>query len=173
MSEESNHNFIIGAAVVAGVLGTLSALMRSNSTVQGWTEQAREAASHAFDKGETFNKNMLLGGVAGGMIGAATALLLAPKAGSELMKDIAHHLAHPGELVHSSSRKASSSRKSSRSKATSHKKSGKEEAKSTENGKSRKSASKKKSAPRRRTATAALKATTTEKGTSETAEAAG
>ena len=34
------------------------------------------------------NHNVLLGGLVGGLIGAAAALLLAPKAGSELIEDI-------------------------------------------------------------------------------------
>jgi gas vesicle protein len=173
MSDESNnHNLIVGAAVVAGILGTLSALLKTNKTVQGWTEQARDAASDMIDRRDAVNKNLLIGGVTGGIIGATAALLLAPKAGSELLQDIAHTLTHPGELVHSTPRKSSSrssSRKSSRSKSASSRSHAKGEAKAEEGSKSRRSSSsKKKSSARRRTATAALKSAT-EKA-SETAE---
>lgn len=34
------------------------------------------------------NKNIVLGGVAGGLVGVAAALLLAPKPGSQLIKDV-------------------------------------------------------------------------------------
>lgn len=156
MSDESNnHNLIVGAAVVAGILGTLSTLLKSNKTVKCWTDQAKDAACQLMDKGEV-NKNLLIGGVAGGLIGATAALLLAPKAGCELLQDIAHTLTHPGELIHPTSRK-SSSRKSSRSKNVSSKAHKKEESKSGEKNKSRKSSSKKKATSRRRTAVSALK----------------
>lgn len=169
MSDESrHHNLLIGAAVVAGILGTVSAIIRSNITVT----ETREVASQA---GEAVNKNMLLGGLAGGIIGAATALVLAPKSGSELMKDIAHTFTHPGELIHSTSGKKNSeksSSKSSRSKNTSSKAKRKEhaESKSVDSGKSRKSSSKKKSPPRRRTASAALKEAASDKSASSTVD---
>lgn len=174
MSDESNnHNLIVGAAVVAGILGTLSALLKSNKTVQCWTDQAKDAACQLMDRGEAVNKTLLLGGVAGGLIGATAALLLAPKAGSELVQDIAHTLTHPKEFLHSTSRKSSSSRsslrKSSRSKTASSRAHGKKESKSEGGSKSHRSSSseRKKSPARRRTATAALKATS-EKAASET-----
>lgn len=40
--------------------------------------------------GKGVNKKMLLGGLAGGVIGATTALFLAPKAGSEFREDLSH-----------------------------------------------------------------------------------
>lgn len=54
-----------------------------------------------------FLRNLLLGGLAGGALAAVTALLLAPKSGRELRKDLAHPL---------------TSRKSTRSKAQQAKK---------------------------------------------------
>lgn len=166
MSDEShNHQLLIGAAVVAGVLGTLTAIMRSNITLA----ETREVANHT---GEAVNKNMLLGGLAGGIIGAAAALVLAPKSGSELMKDIAHTLTHPDELIHPTSSKKSSARtsprKSSRSNSASSKTKGNEhgESKSAESGKSRKSTSKKKTPPRRRTASTAVKGAVSDKSAS-------
>lgn len=175
MSHDLNdRSLIVGAAVVVGILGTLSALLRTNKTVQGWKEQARDSANQLMNKGDAVNKNLLIGGVAGGLIGATAALLLAPKSGSELMQDIAHTLKHPGELVHPTSRKSSSSRSSSRKvsrrKSASSKASRKGESKSEEGGKSHRSPiSKKKSPTRRRTATAALKASS-EKAAGETTE---
>jgi gas vesicle protein len=162
MREENNHqNLLIGAAVVAGVLGTLSALMRSNHTVHGWTAHARDAANHMME-GDMVNKNLLLGGVAGGLIGAAAALLLAPKAGSELIEDITHTLIGEGEHKRRTSRRSSSRRSSSSrrkashsggSHAAAHGEHGKAEGKS----KTRRSSGKKRSSARRRTATAAHK----------------
>ena len=164
-NEKNNQNLMVGAAVVAGLLGTLSALVRSNRTVKGWTEQAKNTASHMLEKGEMINKNMLIGGVTGGIIGAATALLLAPKSGSELMKDIAYSVSHPGEMRRSTSRKSVSRSASKKSVA------GKKRASSRGSVAKRKGMGKtgeskthhhasptaKKSAPRRRTATAARK----------------
>lgn len=166
MSDEShNHNLLIGAAVAAGILGTLSALIRPNF---------QDSRGGVHQGGEKVNKNLLLGGLAGGIIGAATALVLAPKSGSELMKDIAHTLTHPGELLHSSHPKTSaksSSRKSSRSKSASSKTKGTEggEPKFAESGKSLRPAFKKKSPSRKRTASANLKGRTPAKNESDSA----
>lgn len=178
MSDESNnHNLMIGAAVVAGILGTLSALLKTNKAVQCWTDQAKDAACQLMDKSDAVNKNLLIGGVAGGLIGATAALLLAPKAGSELINDIAHTLKHPGEFVHATSHKSSpsrssrsSSRKPSRSKNASSRAHGKGEAKSEEGSKSRKSSSSKKKLPTRRRTAAASQKTGAEKAVSEITE---
>lgn len=157
MSNEShNHHLLIGAAVVAGILGTLSALFRSNIGLMETKELANQA-------GEAVNKNMLLGGLAGGIIGAATALVLAPKPGTELMKDIAHTLVHPGELIEPTPSKKNASKsspsKSSRSKKTLNKEKREEHEKSQSaiSGRSKNSSSKKKSPPRKRTASAGVK----------------
>lgn len=155
MSDEKyNQNLMVGAAVLAGILGTLSALNRSNRTVKGWTEQAKGVANQVLEKGEAVNKNMLLGGVAGGLIGATAALLLAPKAGSELMKDLAHPFSHE-EHARSTSRRSASRKSTSRRKGIAR--SAKKSASHHEEGKSHKPAAKKKSPARRRTATAAHK----------------
>ena len=44
------------------------------------------------DKSELPNKNLLIGGLAGGLIGAAAALLLAPKSGTDLVKELVNLL---------------------------------------------------------------------------------
>lgn len=172
-----NQNLMMGAAaVVAGVLGTLSALMRSNRSVKGWTEQAKDAAVHVWE-GDVVNKNMMLGGLAGGLIGAATALLLAPKAGTDLIRDLTHPFSHQGERKRSSRKVSSSSRKSSARKRGGAR-SAKSHATHHETGhagasKSHKPTAKKKSSSaRRRTASAKLKqaATVPEKAISKVAE---
>ncbi len=171
---KENHNpgLYIGAAVVAGILGTLSALRHSSRTVQGWTDQAKDVAQQVLEKGEIMNKKMVLGGVAGGLIGAAAALLLAPKSGAELIKDLSHPFSNQGEHgKRSASRKTAARQSVSRKKgerSTKGAASRKVTAK-TEEHKPHKVAAKKKLPTRRRTASAALKqaATASEKGASE------
>lgn len=161
--EKYNQNLIVGAAVVAGILGTLSALVRSNRASQGWTERAKDIANHMLEKGEAVNKNMLLGGVAGGLIGATTALMLAPKAGLDLIKDIVHPFSEQKGNTRSTSRKStkSNSRKKGAVSSTSAKNhpghQHKEGIKRTEKSKTNKSSTKKKNSSRRRTAAIALK----------------
>lgn len=63
----------MGAA--SGILGTISSLIHNKKS-----------------KETHFNRGMLLGGVTGAVVGAAAALLFAPKAGNELIQDIIHPL---------------------------------------------------------------------------------
>lgn len=95
-NQNVKNNLLLGAAVAVGLLGTLTSILlpkRGNRAV--WTEQAREVASNVIGnwghvrsiKKET-NKNLVLGGIAGSIIGITTALLLAPKSGSDLIKDL-------------------------------------------------------------------------------------
>lgn len=77
LNPKTQKNLLIGAAFAAGILGTLTSLLRNN-----------KVNSTPRKNGELLNKRMLLGGMAGGVVAAATALLLAPKSGIELMKDI-------------------------------------------------------------------------------------
>lgn len=133
--DSTNQNVMIGTAVMAGILGILSGLIRSNKKVKNWKEQARGMV-RGHDQKEIINKNLIVGGIAGGIIGATAALLLAPKSGSELIKDITHTLTHPGELISSATTKKPS-RKPAQKKGASAKTlkrskkatSGKEEAK--------------------------------------------
>lgn len=91
MSKDKNsHPYLIGA-VVAGVLGALSVLSRKSCTFREWSDEAVDFASHLVENGMPVNKitkTRLLGGIAGGLIGTAAALLLAPKAGKNLIRDI-------------------------------------------------------------------------------------
>lgn len=159
-NKNNNQNLIAGAAaIVAGIVGTLSALIRSNRKVS-WKEQAKDVANHVFEKsGEKINKNMLLGGVACGIIGAVTALLLAPKSGSDLIKDLAHPFSegsHKRSTARkTTSRKSASSRKGSAKHQADHK-----EALNSEEHKSHKSSTKRKSTARRRTAATSRKRAT-------------
>jgi gas vesicle protein len=85
---------LIGAAALAGLIGTLSTIfMPKRSNQKRWMDKARNIGGqmnlHGFyPHADTINKNLMLGGLAGGIVGITTALLLAPKSGTELMKDI-------------------------------------------------------------------------------------
>lgn len=177
-NEKNNQNLIVSVAVVAGILGTLSAFMSSNRKMQGWKEQAKNVASHVIEKKDIVNKNMLLGGMAGGLIGAATALLLAPKSGTDFIKDLTHPFSHEGEHPHQStlsktaSRKSAVKRKKGDSDSVKASASPQKRVAKTEEIKTHKSPPKKKSPVRHRTAAAAKKraATAPEKNVSESAE---
>lgn len=95
MSDQNyNQTILIGAAVAAGILGTLTGLLGFRKTNKGLTEQAKDFACQALEVGDMVNKKMILGGVAGGIVGAVAALFLAPKSGSELIKDITRPFTH-------------------------------------------------------------------------------
>ena len=81
--EKLRQNRWLGA-FTAGVLGTLTTLFSTNA--------AKKKEPRPERKGDIFNKKMILGGIAGGMVGAAAALLLAPKSGSELLKGLSNPL---------------------------------------------------------------------------------
>jgi len=87
MSQHSQKKFLIGAAVAAGILSTLASLLNSKDR-RDWTDQASDLADQYLDRKEGINKNLLIGTVAGGVVGVTAALLLAPKAGSELIHDL-------------------------------------------------------------------------------------
>jgi hypothetical protein len=106
MSEEKfKENLFVGATTLMGILGTLSTMLRLNRFPK-WRDQAKEAANINLEKGEKVNKNFMLGGIAGGLIGAATALLLAPKAGYDLVKDLFLHFSHGKEHTPADSAKS-------------------------------------------------------------------
>ncbi len=114
-----SSNFLIGAAVAAGVLSALSTLLRPRKNRGGWSEQAKDLAQQMINRHDLLNKNFVLGGMAGGIVGVTTALLLAPKAGSELIKDIYHPFAHDHERK---------SKSASRTKKVAHKSKAKQRA---------------------------------------------
>ncbi len=147
----NNQHLLIGAAVAAGILGTLTGLL-GTSKPKGFAGHARNLANQVLDSSDMVNKNMVLGGLAGGIVGAAAALLLAPKSGSELIKDITS-FSFDGAHSHSTSHKKNTSRSSKRG-GTAHKSS----EKSPEKKARRSASSKKPSSSRRRTAAAASRA---------------
>lgn len=96
-----NQNVLIGAAVAAGILGTLTSLLGFKKNGKRLSEQAKEMAHQVLDTGDVVNKKMVLGGITGGLVGAAAALLLAPKSGSDLIKDMARPFSQ--EIAHARS----------------------------------------------------------------------
>ncbi len=80
---------------------------RSKKVSKGLIEQAKKAANQmTIRRKGIMNKNIILGGVAGGLVGVATALLLAPKSGSQLIKDVYKPLAPVIRNVFSQAKKA-------------------------------------------------------------------
>lgn len=104
-----NQNLLIGAAMAVGILGTLSTLFCSTRNNKRGKEKAKELAKQLIEKKEVFNKKLILGGISGGIVGVTTALLLAPKAGSDLIKDIYRPFAHSVKPARSSSHKKADS----------------------------------------------------------------
>lgn len=107
-----HHNLLVGASVAAGILGTVAQLLRHKNK-PGWIQKAKEKANSLLDRGsnELVNRKMIWGGIAGGILAAATALLLAPKSGSELIRDIRRPFSRHTGLRRSASRHSSISRK--------------------------------------------------------------
>lgn len=77
LNHKTKKNLWVGAAFAAGILGTLTSLLRNN-----------RVNSSPKKNEDILNKRMILGGMAGGIVAAATALLLAPKSGNQLIKEI-------------------------------------------------------------------------------------
>ncbi len=123
MSNQKDHsNLLIGAAVAAGILGTLTSLLLPKKSRQNLVEHAKDIAHHAVETTEMINRNLVIGGVAGGLVGVTTALLLAPKAGSDLLEDIYRPFANMQKKARASShpKKAASKAKSKDKKASHH-----------------------------------------------------
>lgn len=115
LNHKNHQNLLIGVAVAAGLLGSLTGLGFLSSRKEGkrWSNRARRIANQVVETGDVVNKRIVFGGVAGGLLGAATALLLAPKSGAELINDVAHFFSKQNRNV-----------RSAVSRATSHKKEG-------------------------------------------------
>lgn len=121
------QNYIIGAAVAAASLvGTLTTLLLPRRRPKTWTEQAQAAADRILETRERIKSNMVLGGITGGLVGVTTALLLAPKSGKELIKDLAEPFQHKKNVV----KKAKKVRTATKRKSAAKKKSVKHEKKS-------------------------------------------
>jgi gas vesicle protein len=107
MSNKLNHNIILGAAsMAAGIIKTLTSAFMPRQ--KSWPEKAKDAASQfASNASNRINRKILLGTVAGGIIGVTTALLLAPKSGAALINGFYK----PTKVAHSKKSVATASRK--------------------------------------------------------------
>jgi gas vesicle protein len=169
-----NQNLLIGVAVAAGILGTLTSLLGFKKNKKRRSGYPKNFVKHILENGEGLNKKFVLGSVAGGLVGATAALLLAPKSGTDLIHDLSHPFSERAAKVRLGSRR------SSPHKATSHKKKvfptikrshhQKAESKIVEK-KGSKSSGTKKTPSNRRTSTAAHKIAIHEKNANEVKEA--
>ncbi|MBA3722364.1 MAG: YtxH domain-containing protein [Parachlamydiaceae bacterium] len=102
---KKNHNTIFaGVAIAAGIAGIIATIFLSKpkKISTHWASTAQDAASKMMaslrkSQMENFNKKFLIGSIAGGLVGAVTALLFTPKAGKDLINDITQSLQHNGE----------------------------------------------------------------------------
>src|SRR5262249_39085415 len=69
-------------ALAAGIVGTISTLVRLH-------RKPKKIQSQTI-RGLHFNQKTMIGSMAGGIIGVATALLLAPTSGAKLLQGISH-----------------------------------------------------------------------------------
>lgn len=95
MSDEStNHNLLIGIALAAGVIGAVTSFLRSNHQIGEslLAHPGKKIPKCCSVESTSINKNFLIGGIVGGLLGATAALMLAPKPGSELIHDVAQKL---------------------------------------------------------------------------------
>ena len=94
MSIKTHDTTWIKAAIAAGVASAFAAVIWSVQNSIHCPSYLKNIPHHLFGnlkvrnvKSEKISKNLLVGGVAGSIIGAATALLLTPKAGRDLIED--------------------------------------------------------------------------------------
>lgn len=113
------QNFFIGAALAAGLVGTLTSLLAPRRINKGWASHAKAASERMLENREKSNKNWMLGSIAGGLVGVTTALLFAPKSGKNLMKDLAEPFQHKKEVIAKTAKKVINKAKS-KSKVNEH-----------------------------------------------------
>jgi gas vesicle protein len=89
MSNSKQTNLLLGTTLAVGLMGTISSFLRAKKKSKTWKDNARKIALQLMKK-NVINKNMVLGSFAGGLVGVTAALLLAPKSGADLLKDISH-----------------------------------------------------------------------------------
>lgn len=117
----NNNNFLLGA-LMGGIIGGATGLLfapkkgedlrcdladgynRINDMTRTFTDKAKKLAHlnhnhNGYDE-EHSRKNFILGTVAGTLVGAMTAFLLAPKSGSQLRKDLSNKYSEIAEHTH-------------------------------------------------------------------------
>ena len=93
MHFKPEHKKLIGTAF-NGIVGTISTFLEPKSRGEKIIHHVQEFAEqlNLLRRKNHFNRNLFIGGIAGGLVGAATALLLAPKSGEKLIKGISETL---------------------------------------------------------------------------------
>lgn len=122
-NQNIKYHIALGATILVGVLGAVSALSRYYLTGYRWKNPSVRKAS-LFLKNNFINKNKLLGGFAGGVIGGLAALLAAPKAGSDLIHDLSHPFSLKSEIHKTPRRKTLSKNPVMKKRSSSEKKIG-------------------------------------------------
>lgn len=89
MSDHKRHHFILSStATCAGIFASLARLLSSRKPKSSWRDTPRELKNRIIGSKNRVNTNILLGGLAGGIVAVATALLFAPKSGAKLIRDL-------------------------------------------------------------------------------------
>jgi gas vesicle protein len=169
-----NQNLLIGVAVAAGILGTLTSVLGFKKNNKRRSRHPKNFVKHILENGEGLNKKFVLGSVAGGLVGATAALLLAPKSGTDLIHDLSHPFSQRAAKIRLGSHQSSAHKSASHKKKVfptikrSHRQ--KAGSKIVEKKESRSSGTKK-TPSKHRTATAAHKIAIHEKNANEVKEA--
>lgn len=96
MSRTNKSRWLIGAAIAISLAKVLSQSLPSKRNRTGWKEQAQDTVGDMWEELQEWREghrhiphvHFLLGSLAGSVVGVATALLTAPKAGKELIHDL-------------------------------------------------------------------------------------
>jgi gas vesicle protein len=116
--ERSNNHFLLGA-IIGGILGSATGLLfapkrgedlrheiadryhQLNNMTRSFTNKAKHIAHIGYEnRSEPMSKNFILGTIAGSLVGATTAFLLAPKAGAQLRRELSNKYAELAEQTH-------------------------------------------------------------------------
>lgn len=85
---KKNETIALGAVIAAGVIGTLAAVLASKKEPLSWAEQARLFANGIIvEKEDNTKRNVVLGTIAGSLIGVASALVVAHQSGGATWLD--------------------------------------------------------------------------------------
>lgn len=105
MATRNKNNSIMAGAIAAGIAGSLAAAAYLwPKKTKGWSFPTQEKARSILSKlnglnqfGQSkVNNKLLMGSLAGSVVGATTALLFAPKSGKGLVHDIMKSIHHNG-----------------------------------------------------------------------------